>query len=90
MEKVICALGAFTIVMIALCIKSGFGKGSKWYDNDVIPRDGRPYSGISHDIVIRDLKTEREFVGYFEYDRGCYYDNKGHMISGMSFIWRYK
>ncbi len=43
---------------------------------------------VSDDIIIRDLVTEKEFRGHYDYSRDHYVNSKGNMIWG-AFIWRY-
>ena len=62
---------------------------TQWHDPEkTTPEPSKYNERISDDIVIRDLTTEKEFRGYYDFSREHYLDYKGNMVWG-AFIWRY-
>lgn len=63
-------------------------KKYKWHQPEVIPEPMPHNERISKDIIIRDLTTEKEFRGYYDYYLDRFMDYNSKMVWGV-IIWRY-
>lgn len=86
-SEVLFGLLFFIAILIMLLIIAK-DKRHKWHQPEVFPEPMQHNERISKNIIVRDLTTEKEFRGYYDYSLEKYMNYDAKMVFGV-FIWRY-
>jgi len=82
------AIGIYIVIAIVLLYIFFHKKEKKiWHEPYEIPKSEK-WQAVSKDIVIFDIKTQKQYKGYFDNERQRYYSYRHSLVLGR-FRWRY-